>query len=298
MKKFLLILVILTTQYSIGQKKSLNKLPPKLAKDSLQSAQMENALKYYVYLPDAYETEESAHFPVIYWLHGSGGWPPGALNMLSGRFHGAIMAQKIPPAIVVFLDDGHGGSMWVDWKDGTYKMESVIIQELIPYIDKSYRTIPEKSGRIMEGGSMGGYGTARLGLKYPELFSAISMLNPGPMQEVLDPEKAPIVGRERARKTLEMVYGGEIEYFKALSPWQIAAEYAEEVNKNLRIRIILGAKDPIVKVNQSFSERLNGLGIKHQLVVIENAGHSPREMFAGLGEDYWAFFNDALTQKE
>jgi putative tributyrin esterase len=51
------------------------------------------------------------------------------------------------------------------------KYESYIIKELIPEIDKTYRTIATRDGRIIAGLSMGGYGALKFGLKYPELFS-------------------------------------------------------------------------------------------------------------------------------
>ena len=57
--------------------------------------------------------------------------------------------------------------------------------------------------------------------------------------------------------------------------------------------MILGANDPIAAVNQNFSEHLDSLSIEHDLILLSNAGHNPREMFAALGDDYWTFF-DAL----
>lgn len=158
---------------------------------SITSNYLNSEVRYHIYFPNTYEVESSKRFPVIYWLHGSGGWPPGALEMLAKRFDMAIKTKQIPAALVVFLDDGKRESMWVDYKDGSIKMESIIINELIPHIDHTYRTINHSKGRILEGGSMGGYGGARLGLKYPELFSAISLINPGPMQKILIPQRSP-----------------------------------------------------------------------------------------------------------
>ena len=46
--------------------------------------------------------------------------------------------------------------------------ETTVIKELIPYIDKTYRTIASRTGRAIQGMSMGGFGAMRLALKYPE----------------------------------------------------------------------------------------------------------------------------------
>ena len=264
--------------------------------NQLQSALFSEPIKYYLFLPPSYHLDTDRTFPVIYWLHGSGGFPPGMLQGLAGRFKGAMQNGKMPEAIVVF-PDGFQQSMWVNSKDNRLRMEDILIQELIPLIDAEYRTINARNGRLVEGGSMGGYGAARLGFKYPELFSGVSMLNPGPMQQVMDVANAPIVGREGAQRVFDTVYGGDQDYFKAQSPWQIALDNADKISQGLNIRLILGENDPITEVNLVFSEHLNSLGVEHELIVLSDAGHNPREMFAALGEEYWVFF-DTLLEDE
>src|SRR5699024_4087123 len=56
--------------------------------------------------------------------------------------------------------------------------ETFIAKELVAYIDSNYRTLPYVKSRGLAGHSMGGYGTIRLGMKYPEVFSSIYMLSP------------------------------------------------------------------------------------------------------------------------
>lgn len=248
---------------------------------------------FHVFLPPSYEQSPDRDYPVIYWLHGSGGFPPGVLQGLSGRFNGAMTQNKMPEALVVF-PDGFNQSMWTNSKDLSLPMEDIFIQEIIPLIEAEYRVVNNAKGRIIEGGSMGGYGAARFGFKYTDMFAGISMLNPGPMQKVMNVEEAPIVGREGAQRVFDTVYGGDQDYFLAQSPWQLAADNKGDIADNLKIRLILGADDPITPVNRIFSEHLNALGIEHELILLPNAGHNPREMFAALGEDYWTFFNILL----
>jgi S-formylglutathione hydrolase FrmB len=51
--------------------------------------------------------------------------------------------------------------------------ENFIARELVAYIDSHYRTIPNRMSRGLAGHSMGGYGTRRIGMKHPDVFSSI-----------------------------------------------------------------------------------------------------------------------------
>lgn len=201
----------------------------------------------------------------------------------------------MPPAIVVF-PDGFAGTLWANAADGNRPVEDMFVREFIPHIDSSYRTQTNANGRLVEGASMGGYGAARFGLLYPELFGAISLINPGPMQPVLDPENAPIAGRDGAQRTLDQVFGGDAGAFHRQSPWSLAASFAERQCSGTKIRMILGESDPITPNNLRFSQRLEKLGIAHEIEFVAEAGHSPRAMFAGLGDDYWDFFAEAFAE--
>ncbi|MFZ4650768.1 MAG: alpha/beta hydrolase-fold protein [Rubrivivax sp.] len=67
--------------------------------------------------------------------------------------------------------NGLPARLWADSKDGASPVETVLIREVIPGVDRSFRTQASREGRILEGFSMGGYGAARLGFKHPELFA-------------------------------------------------------------------------------------------------------------------------------
>ena len=254
----------------------------------------EGELAYDVFLPPAYATDTLRRFPVIYWLHGTGGYPPGVVEMLAGRFNGAMASGRIPPAIVVFLHDGSGSSLWVDDHAGTHPLESTIVQVLVPKVDSVYRTLATPAGRLLEGGSMGGYGVARLGFRYPDRFGAVSMLSAGPLQPVLDPDDAPIVGADYARKILDDVFGGNPAIFRSQSPWALAEAYAADPTHDLALRMIVGGADEIYANNLRFAGHLDSLGIAHDFTVLENVPHQPKALFAALGDDYWTFIADFL----
>ncbi len=89
-------------------------------------------------------------------------------------------------------------------------LEPILINELLPHIDATYRTIATREGRIIEGFSMGGYGTARSGLKYPQLFGAVSILAGGPLDLDFAGPRATGNPTERER-ILKGTFGGDLD---------------------------------------------------------------------------------------
>lgn len=270
--------------------------PPSLIHErTFESVAMGSRMTYHVYLPQAYEADPDRRFPVVYWLHGSGGSPQIAGAAISRLFDSAIRVGRVPPMLVVF-PDGLRESMWVNSKDGRVPMEDILVGELLPHIDAEFRTVAAARGRIAEGGSMGGYGAARLAFKYPELFGAVSMLSAGPLQEVLRVEEAPRRSAEAAQATLDRVYGGDLDYFRTQSPWVLAEQNVATIREQVVVRQIVGEQDEVLENNQLFSRHLAELGIDHTFEVLPGVGHSPRDLFAALAEreSYWAFFRSFL----
>ncbi len=130
----------------------------------LDSKLMARKMPYYVLLPPNYEADKTSRFPVIYLLHG-----------YSGDYKNWVEKTKLTEYtaqhkfVVVTVEGGNG---WYTDSVGKPedKYESYIVQELIPEIDKNYRTITERRGRAVAGLSMGGYGALKFGLKYPDKF--------------------------------------------------------------------------------------------------------------------------------
>ena len=251
-------------------------------------------VSYHAYLPPAYTSEPTRRFPVLYWLHGSGS-PIAGIPWSSNWFATAMAQGKIPPMIVVF-PNGMGASMWCDSKDGTVPMESVVINDLIPTVDATFRTIASRRGRIVEGFSMGGAGAGRLGLRHPELFAGVSMLGAGPMQlDFMDaPKGTDIPPRQRAA-LFEMVWGSDPAYYLAQHPWTIAEQRASaHVALCTVIRQGVGALDAMLAPNQDFHVHLQTLGVPHSLTVVPGVAHDPAQTLVGLGDASWAFYRAAL----
>jgi enterochelin esterase-like enzyme len=257
---------------------------------TFESVAARTKVSYHIYTPDVYDSEIERRFPVIYWLHGSGGRVPAAMV---ARLDSAIRAGKVPPVLVVF-PNGLVNSLWVDSKDGRVPMETVVVRELLPHIDATFRTIDSPAGRLIEGMSMGGYGAARLGFKFPSLFGSVSILSGGPLQEEFKVHEAPRASPVHAQLVLDTVYGGDHDYFRMQSPWVLAEQNAEAVRRMRRIRQVVGDRDAVLENNRQFDARLSGLKIPHAFVVLPGVSHNLRELLTTLGEDNWAFYRDVF----
>jgi putative tributyrin esterase len=121
-------------------------------------------LPYEVILPRDYRTT-TTRYPVLYLLHGHAGhytdWPT--------RTNIADYAAAY--RMIVVMPEGNN-SWYVNGAAGTNdKYESYVLQELMPDVDKRFRTIQSRYGRAIAGLSMGGYGAIKFGLKYPATFA-------------------------------------------------------------------------------------------------------------------------------
>lgn len=264
---------------------------PRVVHETFRSAAAEGPVSYHLYVPAAYREDPQRRFPVVYWLHGSGGGLPG-IAPLARQFDAAIAAGKVPPCLVVFVN-GLKSGMYVDWKDGSAPLETVIIRDLIPHLDATYRTIAAREGRLIDGFSMGGYGAARLGFKFPEVFGSVSLMGAGPLQPDLRAD-APRAGKARVEDLMKRVYGGDPDYFGRMSPRALAALNAPRLTAGTRIRMVIGTADETHANNVAFHAHLQGLGIPHEWIVLDGVDHDPLKTLRALGDRHWAFYREAF----
>jgi len=131
----------------------------------LQSKLVNATLPYNVILPADYRTSKTTRYPVLYLLHGLGGHYSDWLT----RTNVADYATQY--RMIVIMPEGND-SWYVDGAAGSNdKYESYILKELMPDVDRRYRTLQSRYGRAIAGLSMGGYGAIKYGLKYPSTFA-------------------------------------------------------------------------------------------------------------------------------
>jgi len=268
---------------------------PNVVHRTFESRTVGARVSYHAYIPPA-SGQTASRLPVLYWLHGTEGGIAG-VRPVARFFDEAIAAGRIP-AMIVVLVNGLPRRLWADSKDGSSPVETVFISEVIADVDRSFRTIASREGRILEGFSMGGYGAARLGFRHPSLFAGISILAGGP----LDPEfLGPRAQRNPALRSqiLREVCSNDMDYFVAISPWAIAQSAAPALREQgTVIRQVVGMADDTRELSRRFHERMTGLAIAHDYIELAGAGHDALALLRGLGERNGRFYRRALRMAE
>lgn len=231
-----------------------------------------------VWLPPAYERFPNRRFPVIYWLHGANGNQRKCSESFLPAYIRALKERDVPPAIVVAVN-GIPGSFYGNSQDGNCPIETVFIQDLIPAIDGAFRTQANREGRLIAGFSMGGFGTARLGLKYPDLFGAMDIMSAGPL-----PPGPGVPG------VLRPVFGNQEDEM----PESLARRNAEALRSGSLIRITCGGKDRLLDGNQALHEYLESLNIPHVFHVVPGVDHNPVDMHQRIGNLFFRFHQRAF----
>ena len=240
-----------------------------------------NVVGFNVYTPPGYSGSGQS-YPVIYLLHGINGNEYNYFsyfsnstffNSSSGSLPSLIDNGLADDAIVVFVNGG-AQSFYNDWSDSTVygpsssfpiMSESVIMEDVIPFIDANFRTIANRNGRGIEGFSMGGRGAIKLAFKYPDQFCSTIAYAGATYEEI--PNTA--VGNP---------YIGPHESAERIST--ITANSAANIQANgLQIRLVDGEGDGAAGQgggSVDLSSQLTTLGITHEFIASQSgvASHS------------------------
>lgn len=235
------------------------------------SESMDVTVGYNVLLPDGY-TDTDRRYPVVYWLHGLGGNENSGAR-LAGRIRTLTAGHSITPMLFVFVNGG-ASSMYSDSSDGSIKSETTIITELIPHIDRNYRTIAGREGRAIEGFSMGGYGALMLGTKHPELFCSV-LSYAGALHD------ADTLSSGR-RAIFDRMFGS-VEAFSDFSPYRWTRANAERIRDTLPLRIVVGTDDQTLGYNQNYQQVLRQLEIPHVYHVVNGIDHNIARYYDAVG---------------
>ncbi len=134
-----------------------------------------------VYLPPGYDQEPHRGYPAVYVIQGFTGNVAMWRNRSPYRqpfpeAADAVFASgEAPPAIVVYVDawTSYGGSQFVD-SPGTGRYHSYLCDEVVPWVDARYRTLPDAAHRAIMGKSSGGFGSMITPMLRPDLFGALA----------------------------------------------------------------------------------------------------------------------------
>jgi putative tributyrin esterase len=241
-------------------------------------SQLTNAtLPYNVILPPDYRASRATRYPVLYLLHGFGGHYSDWLT----RTNVADYAAQY--RMIVVMPEGNNG--WYTDSAGvaTGKYESYILKELIPDVQKRYRTIGARYGRAVAGLSMGGYGALKFGLKTPDTFVFVGSLS-GAL--------AAATWTEEDLKNLKSIRDSVFSVFGPVASETRKANDIYEMTRGLSAARVAGlpyfyldcgTEDFLVSLNQQFAALLREKKIPHEY----------REL---PGDHNWAYWDQQVPE--
>ncbi len=143
-----------------------------------RSRAMYETVTYLVYLPPCYDVYSDRRFPVLYLFHG---WPMNqthwvnlGMTDLADRW---IAWHLVAPFIIVMPGVGPDG-FYIRTSGGNDSFEGMVVNELVPLIDETYRTWQDPAARAVGGISRGAVWSLEIGLRHPDLFGIIGAHSP------------------------------------------------------------------------------------------------------------------------
>lgn len=220
----------------------------------LNSKLMAREMPYRVILPIGYENA-AARFTVIYLLHGLTGHFDNWADKTSLKEYAAWRQY------IIVMPEGNNGWYSDSASVANDKYESYIVQELIPEIDKNYRTLADRDHRAIGGLSMGGYGAIKFGLKYPAMFSVVGSFSGALGATSFSEKNAGSIG-----KSIDAIFGADdSETRKANDIFKMVRETTPEKIKTLPyIYLDCGTEDFLYQSNRDFADLLQKQKVPHE----------------------------------
>lgn len=263
-------------------------IPAKMRLAGFESQILGRRISYLVYLPPGYEENKTIRFPVIYALPSVAG-DCREIGVLAQRLDTMINRKQCLPVIMIAVQ-GIYGSYYTDARDGGRPIETFLVQEFVPRIDATFRTLPIREARALEGIFMGGYGAAFLGFKYPDTFGVISMFSPPIAPLKWFQQEGPQISRD--------VWGDDQSYFDAVDPFLIVQRHADRIRGRQKIRIYVGERDPYRIFAEDFHAKLDALKIEHYFEVVPGVGQNRGDLLKALKGNIYPWWAKAFPMEE
>ncbi len=252
---------------------------------TFDSPSMGTPVGYNIYLPPGYDdaANRNTRFPVIYYLHGGRPGNESRSIGIAEHLHAAVASGAVRPVIFVWANGGRVS--WYDYEES--RGEEVFVRELIPHIDRTYRTLAHRGGRGLQGFSQGGRGTTRIMFKYPHLFISAAPGGPGYAVEKLVFENDGVERDPRARPAES---ARSLDFGKGNDAYSLARSYAQDgLQPPLNIMIWLGNKGFNYEASLEYLGYLDGLGVPAERLVAPGVDHNPVWFYETLGVDLLRF---------
>jgi putative tributyrin esterase len=252
--------------------------------------------RFNIYLPEGY-ADSDARYPVIYLVHGWGVtedvWPSPDLKVQD-------VASGMHLQAIIVMPDGDRGVYINAVTPADYdaclnevppvrnpreprqefcvrssNYESYMLQDIVPYIDRNYRTIPTRQARSLIGESAGGFAAMHLALRHKDLFSAAAAHSGGLSMLYLTRDGMVRTSIEHLPgfEEWEAMFGFDIANWRAYDPYSLL----DSLQPNeLAIYFDSGTEDEFgfYQMALHFEQRLEELGLEHTFVSVPGGKHN------------------------
>ena len=249
---------------------------------TFESALLGHAVGYCIYLPPDYSDAGTAmRYPVVYYLHG--GRPGNETRSvgLARHLDAAMRSGAVPPAIYVFVNGG-AVSHYNYPQEGSPAVD-VFLDELIPHVDTTYRTMAHRGGRALQGFSQGGRGVTRIMFGYPELFSSAAPGGPGYATEKQIDRSGGVERDDRIPGGKELVFAPDENAYAR------ARAFVRGDHPPLPILIWVGTEGFNYVATREYMGFLDGLEIPYERLIVPGAQHNPNQIYEAAGLELMRF---------
>lgn len=256
--------------------------PGRVEDGAFRSAVLARSMAFTIYLPPGYDTDPGVRYPALYMLHGGSGLRSEWIDYGLLRAADRLMRDRAIAPFIIVLPQGDQ-EYWVDHvvdprvgangeKWGTYTA-----REVVPEIDRRYRTLARADGRAIGGLSMGGHAAIQLALNFPGTWSVIGSHSPS----IRPYGDAP-------------TYLGRDAEFAARDPLSLIRA-KPDVARGLSWWIDSGTVDPWHAAARAIEEELTVLGIPHEWHAYP--GDHSLAYWSAHVEDYLRYYTAALCRR-
>lgn len=255
----------------------------------IKSEILNTKVPFSIYLPEGYDKDLDKSYAVVYMLHGHGdnhnSWNGNYLHA-NTKINTLVKTSGLSDMIYVFPEGFT--TYYCNYYTGKYAYMDMFIQELIPYIDANYRTIPDRQHRSITGYSMGGFGALALAEKHPETFLCSAPLSMSfrtdwqymsESQSGWDQQWGKIFGGI-AKAGAERL----TDYYKEHCPYYQFVPENREILSAVKWYLICGDNEEnLLYANDTLHVQLRDLGYEHEYRVVDG-GHSSSVWMPALDE--------------
>ncbi|MBD5369324.1 MAG: prolyl oligopeptidase family serine peptidase [Bacteroides sp.] len=264
MKKIILILLAVAASLAGRAMEQVDTI-------TVSTSRIASPARCVVAVPDSYmDQADTTHYPVVYLLHGFGD---------DHRYY----ASKTPLdelatqyGVIIVCPDGRKSWYWDSPLQSDLHMESYITCDLVPTVDRLYRTIARPSSRAINGLSMGGHGALWLAMRHPDLWGNAASMSGG-----VDITRPKFHKKWAMSKSLG-AYESHPSRWKQHSVKYLAETLPADTLRQVNMMVMCGTEDFFYTVNCDLDAVMNTRKIPHTYVT-------------GPGNHSWAYWKDALV---